>query len=138
MHVHGSPVGEGGVMPRKLCLEPGCANAAAPKGRGRCEEHYRGRERKRNQRRRADPDRGRRVQVYHSKRWLVLRKRVLYEQPICAVEGCNQLSTDCDHIIPLSQGGAEFERSNAQGLCERHHALKSGGEAHGGGLPDAA
>jgi 5-methylcytosine-specific restriction endonuclease McrA len=106
------------AMPKKPCLETRCANFASPKGRGRCEEHYRERERERNKRRRADPDRGKRVKLYHSKRWLVLRRRVLFEQPICATEGCMRLATDCDHIVPLSQGGAEFERSNpARTLC---------------------
>jgi hypothetical protein len=30
--------------------------------------------------------------VYHRKKWLVTRKRVLFEQPLCAVDGCTQLS----------------------------------------------
>jgi 5-methylcytosine-specific restriction protein A len=67
----------------------------------------------------------------------VLRKRVLFEQPLCAVEGCSQIATDVDHVVPLSQGGAEYERLNCQGLCAYHHAVKSGGESRGG-LDDAA
>jgi 5-methylcytosine-specific restriction endonuclease McrA len=107
-------------MPVRPCLEPRCPNFAAPKGRGRCLEHYRQRERERNRRRRADPNRGKRVQLYHSKRWLALRKKVLFEQPICAEEGCMRLATEVDHIIPMSRGGAEYERDNCQGLdrCE--------------------
>lgn len=124
-------------MPKRPCLESSCPNFAEV--RGRCREHYRQLERERNQRRRADPDRGRRVQLYHSKGWLVLRRRVIFEQPICATEGCGDLSAEADHIVPLSQGGAEYERSNCQGLCRRCHALKSGREAHlEGGLDDAA
>jgi 5-methylcytosine-specific restriction endonuclease McrA len=126
------------MSPKKVCLEPRCPNLVDdPKYRGRCKEHYLERERERNRRRRADPDRGRRVQVYHSKRWLMLRRRVLFEQPICAEEGCMRLATDCDHIIPMSQGGAEYERENTQGLCAHHHALKSAREGLGG-LDDAA
>jgi 5-methylcytosine-specific restriction protein A len=123
------------MSPLSPCLEPGCPEFAAPKGRGRCLDHYRERERERNQRRRADPDRGRRVKLYHSKRWLVLRRRVLFEQSVCAKDGCMRLATDVDHIVPMSQGGAEYERSNLQGLCGHHHALKSARE---GGFPDAA
>jgi 5-methylcytosine-specific restriction protein A len=100
-------------------------------------EHYRGRERERNRRRRADPDRGKRVALYHSKRWLVLRRHILFEKPICAQPDCRALATDVDHVVPLSQGGAEFEPDNLQPLCAYHHAIKSGHEA-GGPLGDAA
>ena len=117
-------------------MQPGCPNLVSdPKYRGRCKDHYLERERERNQRRRADPDRGRRVQVYHSKRWLMLRRRVLHEQPICADPDCPRLATECDHIVPMSEGGAEYARDNCQGLCAHHHALKSARE---GQFPDAA
>jgi 5-methylcytosine-specific restriction endonuclease McrA len=109
------------------CLESRCARFAEV--RGRCREHYRELERERNQRRRADPKQGRAIKVRHSKRWLMLRKRDLFEQPICAAPGCTHLSRDVDHIVPMSRGGAEFERSNLQGLCSYHHALKSAREA---------
>ena len=91
-------------------------------------------------RRRADPGKGKRVKLYHSKRWLVTRRKVLVEEPICADPSCKELSTDVDHIVPLSQGGAEFERSNLQSLCSYHHSLKSGQEsiAARGGFDDAA
>ena len=75
------------MSPKRLCLEAFCGNLADPKGRGRCTEHYRERERERSRRRRADPDRGKRVALYHSKRWAVLRRRVFFEQPLCATEG---------------------------------------------------
>ena len=120
-------------MPKRPCLEPGCPNFAT--ARGRCDDHRRTLERDRSRRRRADPDRGKRVQVYHSKRWLVLRKSVLFEQPICAEPDCTRLATDVDHIVPMSHGGGEFERDNCQGLCAHHHSLKSARE---GGFPDAA
>lgn len=123
------------MSPLRVCLEVGCPVPADPKGRGRCKPHYLQRERERMARRRADSKQGRRIQVYHSKRWLVLRKRVLFEQPICAEEGCMRLATQVDHIVPLSQGGAEYARDNCQGLCAFHHALKSARE---GRSPDAA
>lgn len=114
-------------MPFKLCLEAGCGSPAEV--RGRCREHYRALERDRNRRRRSDPNRGARVKLYHSKKWLVTRRRVLFGQPVCAIKGCLRLASDVDHIVPLGQGGAELDRRNLQGLCAYHHALKSGGES---------
>lgn len=38
------------------------------------------------------------------------------------------IATDVDHIIPLRDGGAPFERSNLQGLCHSHHSSKTAGE----------
>jgi 5-methylcytosine-specific restriction endonuclease McrA len=55
----------------------------------------------------------------------MLRKRVLFEQRVCADEDCMRLATEVDHIVPMSQGGPEYERDNCQGLCAHHHALKS-------------
>jgi 5-methylcytosine-specific restriction endonuclease McrA len=55
----------------------------------------------------------------------MLRKRVLFEQRVCADEDCMRLATEVDHIVPMSQGGHEYERDNCQGLCAHHHALKS-------------
>jgi len=122
-------------MPVRPCLEPRCPNFAWAKGRGRCREHYLERERERNRRRRADPNSGRRVKVYHSKRWPMLRKRVLFEQPICADPDCTRLSTEVDHIVPMSRGGAGVRARDCQGLCGHHHALKSARE---GSFTDAA
>ena len=68
----------------------------------------------------------------------MLRKRVMFEQPLCAVEGCNELSRDLDHVVPLAQGGAEYARENVQGLCPFHHHQKTAREAAGRGLDDAA
>jgi 5-methylcytosine-specific restriction endonuclease McrA len=65
-----------------------------------------------------------------------LRKRVLFEQPICADPHCTELATDVDHIVPMSQGGAEYARDNCQGLCAYHHQRKTARE--GGAFPDAA
>jgi 5-methylcytosine-specific restriction endonuclease McrA len=125
-------------MPHRPCMEARCPRFAEV--RGRCREHYRELERERGRRRRADPNRGSRVKLYHSKKWLMTRKKVLFEQPLCAIDGCLSLSTEVDHITPLSQGGAEFDRSNLQGICSYHHAMKSGRESQAarGGFDDAA
>ena len=125
---------------KSVCLEPRCPNFAWVKGRGRCHEHYLERERERMARRRADPRKGRRVKVYHSKQWAILRRRVLFEQPICAEPGCLRLATQVDHIVRMEDGGAEFARDNCQGLCAHHHAVKSAREAQDarGRFDDAA
>jgi 5-methylcytosine-specific restriction endonuclease McrA len=99
-----------------------------PHGRGHCLEHYRQRERERSRRRRADAERGKRVALYHRKRWKTTREAVLRRDPICKV--CNvRLSEQVDHIVPLSQGGAGWDSGNLQGICGRCHALKSGRES---------
>jgi 5-methylcytosine-specific restriction endonuclease McrA len=54
---------------------------------------------------------------------------VLFEEPICATEGCGRLAEEVDHITPLSQGGAEVARENLRGLCRDCHAKKSGQES---------
>jgi 5-methylcytosine-specific restriction endonuclease McrA len=113
-------------MPVRLCLEPGCPNTAT--GKGRCDEHRRERERERSARRRANPDQARAIVVYHSKRWLVLRRHVLNRDPICRM--CDErLSCEVDHIRPMSEGGAEYDPKNLAGLCTDCHRRKSAREA---------
>lgn len=38
----------------------------------------------------------------------------------CMAKGVTALATQVDHIVPLSQGGAD-EDSNTRNLCDRHH-----------------
>ena len=103
-------------------MEPRCPNVAT--SRGRCDEHRRDRERERSAQRRAGERSARAVKVYHSAKWLRTREAVLGRDPICVV--CdNALSTDVDHVVPMSRGGAEYELANLRGLCgpchwERH------------------
>jgi 5-methylcytosine-specific restriction endonuclease McrA len=63
--------------------------------------------------------------VYKSSRWTDLRKRVLREEPICAVEGCNERSSSVDHIKSLGNGGDPYDRSNLRGMCYPHHKKRS-------------
>jgi 5-methylcytosine-specific restriction endonuclease McrA len=104
----------------RLCLEPGCPNEATH--RGRCHLHakqagYRARLRK--------P----RYDVYGSKRWRALRKRVLFEEPLCRV--CGRAADHVDHIIPLDRGGEPFARANTQPLCRSCHGKKSRADDQG-------
>lgn len=101
-----------GTMPTRLCSEATCPNPATY--RGRCATHARqvNRETHRNR------------SLYGSKRWQLLRRQVLLEQPICAC-GCGRLSEDVDHITPVERGGAPFDRANTQGLAHDCHAKKT-------------
>lgn len=101
------------VMPTRLCAEPGCPSPATY--RGRCQAHARTTEQTIC---RAG------YSIYRAKRWQLLRRRVLFEQPICA--GCNTaLAVDVDHITPLNQGGQPYNRANVQGLCRHCHGQKT-------------
>jgi 5-methylcytosine-specific restriction endonuclease McrA len=119
------------MSPYRICIERRCSNRARP-GRPRCEQHDKELERERSARRRADAAQGRRIQVYHSKRWLITREAVLTRNPICADCG-ERLAEHVDHIIPLAQGGPEFALSNLQGLCRVCHRIKSAQEQRGRG-----
>jgi 5-methylcytosine-specific restriction endonuclease McrA len=96
-----------------------CRTERATK-RGRCDECRRQYERERSARRRPDITQARAVQVYHSKRWLMVRKAVLSRDPLCVL--CDRaISTDVDHIVPMSEGGDEYSLTNLRGLCGPCH-----------------
>lgn len=101
-------------MPIRLCLEPRCPNPATY--RGRCHHHARSNELHTH-------DRARK-RIYNSRRWKLLRKRVLFEQPLCA-NGCDAISTDVDHIRAIEDGGDPWARTNLQALCQRCHSRKT-------------
>lgn len=99
-------------MPVRLCLEPRCGNPAAY--RGRCTEHVRTTNRVTHARK----------HFYNSKRWQILRRRVLFEQPICAI--CDEtLAVDVDHIVAIEAGGDPWARANCQGICVSCHSSKT-------------
>jgi len=41
-----------------------------------------------------------------------------------------------DHVIRLESGGAKFDERNLMNMCEKHHNIKSGKEAHNAILID--
>lgn len=99
-------------MPTRLCAEPGCPHPATY--RGRCPSHARTTNRHTHRNR----------TIYNSKRWQLLRKRVLFEQPIC--NACDTaLATDVDHITAIEAGGDPWARANLQGLCQPCHSAKT-------------
>lgn len=105
-------------MPTRLCQESSCSNPATY--RGRCAEHAR----------QVNRTTHRNKHIYGSKRWQLLRRAVLLEQPLCAC-GCGRLAEDVDHITPVEKGGAPYERSNLQGLAHHCHSIKTRREQHG-------
>ena len=102
----------------RVCAQPGCPILTTE---SYCPQHRRSidkaiKERTAEQRK-----------VYTTRRWKALRRRVLREQPWCAVCGMRP-ATDVDHIIPLREGGPPFDRVNVQGLCKADHSAKTGRE----------
>lgn len=97
-------------MPTRLCLEARCPEPA--KYRGRCATHARSINRTTHRNRR----------IYNSKRWAMTRQRVLFEQPLCATDGCDELSTDVHHIVDLEAGGDPWARSNLEAHCHSCHS----------------
>jgi 5-methylcytosine-specific restriction protein A len=106
---------------RSACIEPGCPDFA--ERRGRCHRHLLDMERA------SSP----RDSLYASKRWRVLRARVLTSAPICAACG-EELATQVDHIVPIEDGGPVWKRSNLQGLCGGCHSPEDPGRVGGQGL----
>lgn len=97
----------------KPCPEPGCPELVV---RGRCPLHQAEAER----RYRGRGDRA----VYHTRRWRILSRRVLAEEPLC--RACQvELSSDVDHIEPVEDGGPMWARSNLQALCHACHSRKT-------------
>lgn len=116
--------------PGSVCLSPGCA-AVVPAGAGGwCDAH----------RPTSSDERGSAASRGYGARHRRLRKMVLSEEPLCrdiygehAAAGRVELSTDMDHIIPLSRGGTN-RRSNLQGLCHSCHSRKTAMERAGRGV----
>jgi 5-methylcytosine-specific restriction endonuclease McrA len=104
-------------MPIRLCSTPGCPHPAAY--RGRCTQHAHT-----NRQRTHRPENQR---IYNTKRWRVLRRAILFTQPLCAC-GCGHIATDVDHITPLHQGGAPFDPVNLQPLTQACHSRKTRAE----------
>ena len=104
-----------------LCTYPGCRELGA-------HSHRPGYDKARGSAAKRGYDR------YH-RRW---RTVILARDPLCVVckaKGLIVSSTDADHIIPLSRGGARFSIENGQGLCAFHHGMKTATEDGGFGHP---
>jgi 5-methylcytosine-specific restriction endonuclease McrA len=119
-------------MPSAPCLEVGCPGFATY--RGRCETHAPARERETHDSGRVahpastHPPAGTPTpRIYDSKRWRLLRLKVIRLHPIC--QSCKaELSTIADHVVPIEEGGQAWALSNLQGLCARCHSSKTAAE----------
>lgn len=60
------------------------------------------------------------------RRWRQVRDTQLRDHPYCqwTEEPCGRLATDVDHVKPLAEGGARYDRSNLQSLCATHRQRK--------------
>lgn len=108
------------LRPAKYCAEPSCSAKVRPPLRF-CKTH-----RSIHTRRRLGPPQA--FRIYDSPAWRALRARVLREEPVCRLCGINP-SRDADHIIPVDQGGAPYDRDNVQGLCRPCHVAKTRAQA---------
>jgi len=104
-------------MPKRACLL--CSRFAVPGG-SRCEVHG-GLKSGWSKYKAKHPAR---AAGYQSEAWRGLRDRVKREEPSC--RRCGAPTTDVDHIVPLADGGGQFDRENLQGLCHPCHKKKTG------------
>lgn len=96
------------------CAEPSCPELATY--RGRCATHAHTREQQINRAGHA---------LYRTKRWQLLRRHVLFEQPLCpGINGqaCGHLATDVHHIEDIAAGGEPWARANLAALCHSCHS----------------
>lgn len=104
------------TRPLNQCAEPTC-NQLTPGHR--CPEHSTAQARQ---------YRANSSTIYNTKRWRILRRTVLAEQPICAEPNCQAIAVDVDHIVAIRNGGDPWARSNLHGLCRPHHSRKTAHE----------
>jgi 5-methylcytosine-specific restriction endonuclease McrA len=96
----------------RVCLTPGCPQPATY--RGRCATHARKRERHTH----------RNKPIYNSKRWAMLRRKQLFDHPLCQCpdQTCTEIATDVDHITPIENGGAVWDQANLRSLAHACHS----------------
>jgi 5-methylcytosine-specific restriction protein A len=69
-----------------------------------------------------------------TRRWTKFREAKLRARPLCQwrePDGtkCRRPSEQVDHIIPLAEGGEQFDWDNTQALCHPHHVKKTTADA---------
>ena len=63
-----------------------------------------------------------------NRRWQAAR-RVTFERDGYRCVDCGKAGRlECDHVVPLHRGGAEYEAANLQSLCRQCHIRKTAGE----------
>lgn len=93
-------------------------------GRNFCAEHDAQRQKAYDQNRGSAAKRG------YGGRWRTYRIAFLAKHPVCNELGCTQPATDVDHIKPppYPRHPLFWDKTNHQGLCHRHHSMKTARE----------
>jgi 5-methylcytosine-specific restriction protein A len=114
------------MSPIRLCLEPRCPNPAT--GRGRCDKHRKAKERERSRVRRAEGVE--RNRFYARKRWAMVRRNMLYLNPLCELEhpGCLGIANEVHHRVAMEDGGAEYAIENLISACKPCHSKETSRE----------
>jgi len=63
--------------------------------------------------------------IYASTPWKAFRIMYLRRHPMCSEEGCNEMATVIDHIVPVNRGGSFWDTENLRALCKRCHDKKT-------------
>jgi len=66
--------------------------------------------------------------IYASTRWTKLSRNFRKKYPLCSMcrdRGIINEAKEVDHVVPINLGGAIWDWANLQGLCRRHHRLKT-------------
>jgi 5-methylcytosine-specific restriction protein A len=104
------------TAPPRACLVAGCPGYAVV--RGRCREHARGMYQQREQQRGTATQRG------YDATWRRVRAQVLardrWQCVLCASRGHITIAEECDHILPLVDGGTHAP-DNLRALCRACH-----------------
>lgn len=109
---------------KKPCAHPGCAALIPHDGRY-CNPHDKFYKSAYTRERRTDPDFKKGDMFYSGTKWRKLRLWFLKRNPLCS---CGADAAMVDHIQPIKQGGAKYEESNLQTMCNPCHSRKSAKE----------
>lgn len=63
------------------------------------------------------------------RRWAAQVKRNAGGRCQIRLDGCEGYADVADHIVPVAEGGAEFDVTNGQGACRFCHDIKTSEEA---------
>jgi 5-methylcytosine-specific restriction endonuclease McrA len=70
-----------------------------------------------------------RTSTAEHRRWAATVKRNAGQRCQIRLPGCEGYADVADHIIPVAEGGAEFDPANGQGACKFCHDIKTTEEA---------
>lgn len=83
---------------------------------------------KRTKRRRENTSRPSTDRLYSTSRWQKIRKIKLARNPLCEMCQSDGRTTEAilvDHVEPVRDGGAMFDITNLQSLCNQCHDVKT-------------